>query len=103
MNTKIVSKKDLGDTIQTTIHLSNNDKSFITTEEVRQIANRFTSAESKCMIRGLNIERWMTLKTMNDDFDDEAFDDYYKNKVKEADVHKFTTFAQIQLSVFKKK
>ena len=103
MNTKIVSKKDLGDTIQTTIHLSNNDKSFITTEEVRQIANHFTSAGSKCMIRGLNIERWMTLKTMNDDFDDEAFDDYYKNKVKEADVHKFTTFAQIQLSVFKKK
>ena len=103
MNTKIISKKDLGDTIQTTIHLSNNDKSFITTEEVRQIANRFTSAKSKCMIRALNIERWMTLKTMNDDFDDEAFDDYYRNKVKEADVHKFTTFAQIQLTVFKKK
>ena len=103
MNTKIISKKDLGDTIQTTIHLSNNDKSFITTEEVRQIANRFTSAGSKCMIRALNIERWMTLKTMNDDFDDEAFDDYYKNKVKEADVEKFITFAQIQLTVFKKK
>ena len=47
MNTKIISKKDLGDTIQTTIHLSNNDKSFITTEEIRQIANRFTSAKSK--------------------------------------------------------
>ena len=103
MNTKIVSKKDLGDTIQTTIHLSNNDKSFITTEEVRQIANRFTSAGSKCMIRALNIERWMTLKTMNDVFDDESFDDYYRNKVKEADVEKFITFAQIQLTVFKKK
>ena len=103
MNTKIVSKKDLGDTIQTTIHLSNNDKSFITTEEVRQIANRFTSAGSKCMIRALNIERWLTLKGMNDDFDDESFDDYYKNKIKEADVHKFTTFAQIQVTVFKKK
>ena len=103
MNTKIISKKDLGDTIQTTIHVSNNDKSFITTEEVRQIANRFTSATSKCMIRGLNIERWMTLKAMNDDFDDEAFDDYYRNKVKEADVEKFTTFAQIQITIFKKK
>ena len=103
MNTKIISKKYLGDTIQTTIHLSNNDKSFITTEEVRQIANRFTSARSKCMIRALNIERWLTLKSMNDDFDDESFEDYYKNKVKEADVHKFTTFAQIQLTVFKKK
>jgi len=103
MNTKIVSKKDLGDTIQTTIHLSNNDKSFITTEEVRQIANRFTSAGSKCMIRALNIERWLTLKGMNDDFDDESFNDYYRNKIKEADVHKFTTFAQIQVTVFKKK
>ena len=103
MNTKIISKKDLGDTIQTTIHLSNNDKSFITTEEVRQIANRFANAKSKCMIRALNIERWLTLKSMNDDFDDESFEDYYKNKVKEADVEKFTTFAQIQLTVFKKK
>jgi len=55
------------------------------------------------MIRGLNIERWLTLKGMNDDFDDESFDSYYRNTVKEADVHKFTTFAQIQLSVFKKK
>ena len=55
------------------------------------------------MMRGLNIERWMTLKTMNDTFDDEAFNDYYINKVKEADVHKFTTFAQIQITIFKKK
>ena len=37
---------------------------------------------------------------MNDDFDNEAFDDYYRNKVKEADVDKFTSFAQVQLTVF---
>jgi capsule polysaccharide export protein KpsE/RkpR len=103
MNSKVLNKKDLGDTIQTTIQLSNADKSFLTTEEIKQIADRFTSATSKCLIRGLNIERWMTLKGMNDDFDDEAFDDYYRNKVKEADVDKFTTFAQVQITVFKKK
>ena len=103
MNSKVLSKKDLGDTTQTTIQLSNKEKSFLTTEEIKQIADRFTSDTSKCLIRGLNIERWMTLKGMNDDFDDEAFDDYYRNKVKEADVDKFTTFAQVQITVFKKK
>ena len=103
MEKKIISKKDLGNTIQTTIHLSNRDKSFITSNQIRQIADRFTGDGSKCVIRGLNIERWLTLKSMNDDFDDESFDSYYRNKVKEADVDKFTSFAQVQLTIFKNK
>ena len=98
-----ISKRDLGNIIQTTIHISNKDKSFITTDEIKQIVDRFENKGAKVMMRGLNIERWLTLKSMNDDFDDESFESYYINKVKEADVHKFTTFAQIQMTVFKKK
>ena len=55
------------------------------------------------MVRALNIERWMTLKGMNEDFDPESFIDYYVNKVREEDVEKFTEFKQVQITVFKLK
>lgn len=103
METKIISKKNIGDLVQTSIQLSNKDKSFITSEEIKKIVNKFESGGAKIVVRALNIERWMTLKGMNTEFDDEALDDYYRNKVKESDVHKFTTFAQVQITVFKKK
>ncbi len=103
MEKKILSKRDVGDGIQTTIQLSNTDKSKITTEEIGQIVNKFSTGGNKIMVRGLNIERWMTVKGLNEDFDPESLIDYYVNKVKEADVEKFTEFFQVQITVFKKK
>ena len=103
MEKKILSKRDVGDGIQTTIQLSNTDKSKITTEEIGQIVNKFSTGGNKIMVRGLNIERWMTVKGLNEDFDPESFIDYYVNKVKEADVEKFIEFMQVQITVFKKK
>ena len=103
MEKKILSKRDFGDGIQTTIQLSNKDKSSITTEEIGQIVNQFSTGGKKIMVRGLNIERWMTLKGMNEDFDAESFIDYYVNKVREEDVEKFTEFKQVQITVFKLK
>jgi len=103
MDKKILSKKDLGKDIQTTIQLSNRDKSFITTDQIKQIINRLEVNGTKVVVRALNTEQWMTLKGLNGDFDDEVFDDYYKNKVKEEDMHKFNTFAQVQLTAFKPK
>ena len=103
MEKKILSKRDVGDGIQTTIQLSNSDKSNITTDEIGQIVNKFSTGGNKIMVRALNIERWQTLKGMNEDFDPESFIDYYVNKVKEADVEKFTEFKQVQITVFKKK
>ncbi len=41
MEKKILSKRDVGDGIQTTIQLSNTDKSKITTEEIGEIVNKF--------------------------------------------------------------
>ena len=103
MDKKILSKRDVGDGIQTTIQLSNRDKSSITTDEIGQIVNQFSTGGKKIMVRALNIERWMTLKGMNEDFDAESFIDYYVNKVREEDVEKFTEFKQVQITVFKLK
>jgi hypothetical protein len=41
MEKKILSKRDIGDGIQTTIQLSTSDKSNITTDEISQIVNKF--------------------------------------------------------------
>ena len=103
MDKKILSKKQLIDGVQTTIQLSNHDKSNITTDEIKEIINHMAVGGTKIMVRGLNIERWMTLKNMNSDFDVDGFVDYYVNKVAEADVHKFTEFKQVQIAVFKPK
>ena len=91
------------DGIQTTIQLSNSDKSNITTDEISEIVNRFSTGGNRIMVRALNIERWMTLKAMNEEFNAEDFINYYINKVKEADVDKFTEFMQVQITVFKPK
>ena len=93
----------MGDGTQTTIQLSNRDKSDITTDEIAEILIRLSSGGSKIMVRALNIERWHTLKGMNEEFDPESFVDYYVNKVREEDVQKFTEFKQVQITVFKLK
>ena len=103
MEKKILSKRDVGDGIQTTIQLSNTDKSKITTAEIGEIVNKFSTGGNKILVRALNIERWQTVKGMQEEFDPESFVDYYVNKVKEADVEKFTEFYQVQITVFKKK
>ena len=103
MEKKILSKRDVGDGIQTTIQLSNTDKSKITTAEIGEIVNKFSTGGNKILVRALNIERWQTIKGMQEEFDPESFIDYYVNKVKESDVEKFTEFYQVQITVFKKK
>ena len=103
MNKKILSKRDVGDGIQTTIQLSNTDKSKITTAEIGEIVNKFSTGGNKILVRALNIERWQTIKGMQEEFDPESFIDYYVNKIREADVEKFTEFFQVQITVFKKK
>ena len=101
MEKKILNKRILPDATQTTIQLYNTDKSNITMDEVSAIVNRFSTGGSKIMVRGLNIERMSTLKTMDATFDPEAFIDYYRNSVREVDVDKFTSFRELQITVFK--
>ena len=103
MEKKILSKRDIGDGVQTTIQLSNRDKSNITADEIAEIVNKFSTGGNKIMVRALGIERWMKIKGMNEEFDPESFVDYYVNKVREEDVQKFTEFKQVQITVFKLK
>ena len=101
MNTKILSKREFGTSVQTTIQIGKNDKSQITLDEVSQIINRFKSGGAKILVRALNVERWSTLKGFDVDLNAEEFIDYYANKVEESAVEKFTSFSQIQISVIK--
>jgi capsule polysaccharide export protein KpsE/RkpR len=103
MEKKILSKRDVGDGVQTTIQLSNSDKSNITTEEIGHIVNQFSTGGKKIMVRALGVERWLTLKGLNEEFDAESLIEYYSNKVREEDVEKFTTYMQVQITVFKPK
>ena len=101
MEKKVLDKKVLGDATQTTIQLFNTDKSNITIEEVSAIIERFSTGGSKIMVRALNIERMSTLKSMDGEFDPDAFIDYYKNSVRESDINKFIEFREVQITVFK--
>ena len=103
MDKKILSKRDVGDGIQTTIQLSNRDKSNITADEIAEIVNKFSTGGNKIMVRALGIERWMTIKSMNEEFDPESLEEYYRNKVKEEDIQKFIEYKQVQVTIFKKK
>jgi hypothetical protein len=103
MNTKVLSKKEFENSTQTTIQLSNKNGSNITTDEITQIIHRFQKGGAQILVRGLNIERWMTLKGLNEEFDGETFIEYYQNKVEETAVEKFTQFSQVQISVIKKR
>ena len=52
MDKKILSKKQLIDGVQTTIMLSNHDKSNITTDEIKEIINHMAVGGTKIMVRG---------------------------------------------------
>jgi hypothetical protein len=96
---KVLDKKEFVGSKQTTIQMYNDDGGNITTNDIKNIIQRFEGTGGKILVRGLNIERWCSLKGFNDVFDDEKFIDYYSNKVKESEVEKFTTFKQLQISV----
>lgn len=98
---KVLKKRDFKDAVQTTIQLSNKNKSFMTVNQVNKIIHKFKSNNSKVMVRGLNIQKWATLKGFDTEFDPDNFIEYYENKVNDAS--KFTTFAQLQISVLKDK
>jgi hypothetical protein len=103
MDKKVLSKKEFADSVQTTIQLSNRDKSNITLDEIQQIIDRFQGGGARIMVRALNVERWLTLKGFNEEFNGVELEEYYANKVEESAVEKFTQFPQVQICVLKPK
>ena len=55
MDKKVLSKKEFADSVQTTIQLSNRDKSNITLDEIQQIIDRFQGGGARIMayLKGL--------------------------------------------------
>lgn len=103
MNISVLGKKDFDKSIQTTLQISNKNKSDIDIDAVKAIIKKVSVNDAKVMVRALNIERWMTLKGFNDEFDAESYEDYFRNKVEEEDLEKFTKFKQLQISVIRNK
>ena len=103
MNISVLGKKDFEKSIQTTLQISNKNKSDIDIDDVKAIIKKVSVNDAKVMVRALNIERWMTLKGFNNEFDAESYEDYFRNKVEEEDLHKFTKFKQLQISVIRNK
>ena len=103
MNISVLGKKYFDKSIQTTLQISNKNKSDIDIDDVKAIIKKVSVNDAKVMVRALNIERWMTLKGFNDEFDAESYEDYFRNKVEEEDLHKFTKFKQLQISVIRNK
>ena len=103
MNISVLGKKDFDKSIQTTLQISNKNKSDSGIDDVKAIIKKVSVNDAKVMVRALNIERWMTLKGFNDEFDAESYEDYFRNKVEEEDLEKFTKFKQLQISVIRNK
>ena len=103
MNISVLGKKDFDKSIQTTLQISNKNKSDIDIDDVKAIIKKVSVNDAKVMVRALNIERWMTLKGFNDEFDAESYEDYFRNKVQEENLEKFTKFKQLQISVIRNK
>ena len=104
----IISRKEraiIGAT-EVTQQISLRDETMMTIDDIKDLETNFINnarlqnKDIKLMIRGLNIQRWMTLKGFNTDVEVDGLKDYYQNKVDNAE--KFLSFYQIQVTMIKK-
>ena len=104
-NKQILKTVKIGKVQQTTVQMSRNDKKMLSMDEIAEISKSIqTQADKKnekikIMIRGLNIDKWYTLKSFHSDLNPDEVDDYLEGLVH--DTHKFKDFFQIHLTVYK--
>ena len=98
-NTKLIGTKKIGKATKKSYQITK--KGNIKVNDVKDILATLTKGgtDAKIMIRGLNADKWNTLKGYSTDLNIEDFEDYYKNKV--SDTSKFEYFTQLEISVFK--
>jgi len=99
----------LGDTIQTTVQISRENKKHMTLDEIRKLFIGMEERASKngdvvrILVRGM--DPYMgghTLKGFKEDFmSDEEFEDYWGNNVKQA--NKFNDFFNATITIWKLK
>jgi len=97
-NTKLIATKPVGKATKTSYQITK--KGNIKVIDVKDILAKLSKpgSNAKIMIRGLNADKWSTLKGFSTDLNIEDFEDYYKNKVN--DSSKFEYFTQLEVSVF---
>jgi hypothetical protein len=73
--------------------------------EVKKIVDRLErkavekGEDIKIAVRGLNVEKWNTLKGYDSELNIQDFADYYRNRVE--DPSKFEMFNQLQITIMK--
>ena len=103
----IISRKEraLVGATEVTQQISLRDETMMTIQDLKDLETNFVNTarlqgkDIKLMIRGLNIQRWMTLKMFNSVIEVDGLKDYYQNKVD--NVEKFLSFYQVQITMIK--
>ena len=90
--------KKVGNNKLYTFSINHQDNSAISIADIKNLSNKFSAKYDKVRIRGLNAQRFHTLKSMTqDDIQVDEYEEYYANKVKNG--AKFDHFYQLQISV----
>lgn len=102
----VMSKDKFGTYEQTTIKFtSKNKKNDIDKNEVENIVKALEDVSKKSnhsvrtVVRGMNLQRLFTLKSLDGDLLIEEFEEYYKQNPTVNDTQKFEKFSEIQITL----
>ena len=102
---KVIKTTQVGRVKQTTVQMSRHDKQLITMNQVASITKSIqTQADKKkenikLMVRGLNADKWYTIKNMDSDLNEDEVEEYMDQFVD--NTVKFKDFFQIHVTVYK--
>ena len=102
---KVIKTTQVGRVKQTTVQMSRHDKQLITTNQIASITKSIqTQADKKkenikLMVRGLNADKWYTIKSMDSDLNEHEIDEYLNGNV--GNTGKFLDFFQIHITVYR--
>jgi hypothetical protein len=104
-NKQVIKTTKVSKVKQTTVQLSRTDKKNLSIDDIAEIAKSIqTQADKKkekikMMIRGLNIDKWYTVKSFDSDLNADEIDDYLDGQVH--DTNKFNDFFQIHVTIYR--
>jgi hypothetical protein len=104
-NKQVIKTVQVGKVKQTTVQMSRTDKKTLSIDDIAEIAKSIQSQADKkkenikMMIRGLNIDKWYTIKNFDHDLNADEIDEYLDGQVH--DTHKFNDFFQIHVTIYR--
>lgn len=105
LDMKLIAQRDFPRSSQKTYQIKRVAKGQqIDVPEIKALIKKLQTEGAKknikIMVRGLNADKWGTLKGFDTDLQIEEFDDYYKNKgIAKKDMEKFEKFSQLQITI----